>query len=131
MRKVSPGRSEAIEQRMLITWSSYYWFASYLFAVPNGGQRSKLTAANLKREGVKAGVPDLFFAVPSDTHHGLFIEMKRAKGGKLSDKQSDCIERLKGVGYDVCVAHGFEEAKAAIKKHLGEEYMEKNRYINV
>ena len=31
---------------------------AFLFAVPNGGYRNKIEAANLKRQGVIAGVPD-------------------------------------------------------------------------
>lgn len=47
-----------------------------IFAIPNGGKRSKATAGRLKAEGVKAGVPDLFLPVASGRHHGLFIELK-------------------------------------------------------
>ena len=32
----------------------------YLHHVPNGGKRDKATAVALKRQGVKAGVPDIW-----------------------------------------------------------------------
>lgn len=51
-----------------------------LFAVPNGGARSKATAGKLKAEGVMAGVADLILLVPRHGWHGLCIEMKTAKG---------------------------------------------------
>lgn len=34
-----------------------------MFAILNGGHRHKKTAVDLKAEGVKAGVPDMFIAV--------------------------------------------------------------------
>lgn len=35
-----------------------------LFAIPDGGRRDAVTGAHLKAEGVRAGVPDMFLAVP-------------------------------------------------------------------
>ena len=49
--------SEAAEQERLCEWLNAKNVA--YFAVPNGGLRMKRTAASLKRQGVKAGVPDL------------------------------------------------------------------------
>ena len=49
--------SEAQEQEQLCKWLSAKNIT--YFAVPNGGLRSKRTGAQLKKQGVKAGVPDL------------------------------------------------------------------------
>ncbi|MGL5958284.1 MAG: VRR-NUC domain-containing protein, partial [Phocaeicola sp.] len=35
-----------------------------LFAVPNGGSRNKIEAANLKRQGATAGVSDVICLIP-------------------------------------------------------------------
>ena len=69
-------------------------------------------------EGVKAGVPDLFLAVPRDPHHGLFIEMKRADGGRVSNEQREWISRLKKQGYKVVVCHGCVAAIKEIQDYL-------------
>ena len=50
---------------------------SLLFAVPNGGQRSIITASYLKREGVLAGVSDLIWINEGKTY---FLEVKTDKG---------------------------------------------------
>jgi len=115
--------TEAVEQRFLITWAAHHWFREYLFAIPNGGYRNKITAVNLKKEGVIPGVPDLFLAYPASGFHGLFVEMKRKKGGHLTDKQERFIDRLTLVGYRVIVAYGWKEASDAIKHYLQDEYM--------
>ena len=57
-----------------------------LFAIPNGGHRNILTAVRLKREGVIAGVPDLFLSIPRNEFHGMYIEMKHGNN-KLTEHQ--------------------------------------------
>lgn len=89
-----------------------------LFAIPNGGQRNVITGAQLKAEGVRAGVPDLFLAVPKQQNHGLFIEMKKAKGGHVSEAQKGMISMIQELGYACHVCHGWIEAKDAIERYL-------------
>lgn len=74
----------------------------------------------LKKEGVCAGVPDLMLAIPSQSYHGLFIEMKRKNKSlsKVSSEQTDWHERLKSQGYQVVVAFGADAAITAICEYL-------------
>lgn len=71
MRLQDKKKSEATEQALLMDWanlmSNTYKELSLLFHIPNGGSRNRLEAINLKRQGVKAGVPDLFLPV---SRHG-------------------------------------------------------------
>lgn len=85
------------------------------YAIPNGGKRSKKTAAILKAEGVKAGVPDVFFPVPRYQYHGLYVEMKRIKKSSVSAEQRVFISRLRAQGYRVEVCKGAEDAKMVIE----------------
>lgn len=88
-----------------------------LFAIPNGGYRTKRTGAMLKAEGMRAGVPDLFLAVPRGGFGGLFIEMKRPVGGRLSPAQKE-FHKVLSEDYAVEVCKGCSEAIEAIKKYL-------------
>lgn len=88
-----------------------------LFAIPNGGARTAVTGAMLKREGVKKGVPDLFLACPRKACGGLFIEMKK-KGGKVSIEQREWLAKFIFQGYQAEVCYSFDEAKAVIMKYL-------------
>lgn len=90
-----------------------------LFAIPNGGQRNIIVAKRMKDEGVRAGVPDLFLAWDNAEFAGLFIEMKKAKGGRVSAAQKEFMDLLFSAGYLTVVCHGWEEAKAAIEEYLG------------
>ena len=91
-----------------------------LFAIPNGGERNVIVASRLKAEGVRAGVPDLFLAQPNNGFHGLFIEMKKTKGGVVSDNQKCYLSLLKTSGYEVAVCHGWIEAKQTIEHYLSD-----------
>lgn len=110
--------SEEVEQTALIRAASHYWWGKYLFAIPNGGHRHKLTAVKLKAQGVKAGIPDLFLAYPAKNKCGLFVEMKRRKNSVVSDNQKLWIQRLSTVGYEVHVCYGWEKALEVINKYL-------------
>lgn len=101
--------SEHIEQVQTVAWFRKTYENVKIFAIPNGGHRNKITAAKLKAEGVLPGVPDLF--VPE---FNLWIEMKRQKGGKLSDSQKAMRTYLMSCGHDFLMCQGFEDAKQQI-----------------
>jgi hypothetical protein len=114
--------SEHAEQVALMRWARL-WSAhvpelALLFAIPNGGQRHKIVAARLRAEGVQAGVPDLFLPVARRDRHGLFIELKRSAGGRLSPAQKAVNDRLRAQGYEVRVAHGWDEARVVLCAYL-------------
>ena len=90
-----------------------------LIAIPNGGERHPAVAAKLRAEGVSAGVPDLLIPLPRGHSHGLWIEMKKQRGGRVSPKQAAWHEYHEQVGYCVVVAPGCDAAIEAV-----EEYME-------
>jgi len=114
--------TESQEQIAVIQWCkravSEYPEVDNMFHIPNGGKRNIATAARLKLEGVKPGVPDLFLAAASRGYHGLFIEMKRLKGGSLSGKQKEWFKNLKKAGYACVEAEGAQRAIALIKSYL-------------
>jgi hypothetical protein len=89
-----------------------------IFAIPNGGSRNIIEASNLKKQGVVAGVPDLFLAIPNKDYHGLFIEMKRETKSKVSDNQKEVIALLKSQGYAVEICYGFQEAVDCFNNYL-------------
>lgn len=88
-----------------------------IFAVANGGSRHKLEAINLKRQGVLAGVPDIFVDVPVGKYHGLRIEMKVGKN-KPTDKQKEMIERYNKMGYKAAVCYGAAAAIETLEDYL-------------
>lgn len=89
-----------------------------LHHIPNGGSRNQLEAANLKRQGVKAGVPDLCLPVARNGKHGLYVEMKW-QNNKTTEKQDWWLEQLRQQGYETAVCWSAEEAMDTIAGYLG------------
>ena len=87
---------EAGEQAALFAWArlaeKQHPELALLFHVPNGGRRDVIEAAHLKAQGVRAGVPDLCLPVARGGYHGLYIELKAARG-RVQDTQREWIDR--------------------------------------
>lgn len=118
--------TEDQEQTLLFKWADLmakqYPELLSMFAIPNGGKRNKITAMNLKRTGVKSGVPDIMLAIPKNGYSGLFIEMKRAKGAKVSPSQKEWIDRLTASGYGCSICKGYDEAVNVVMSYLKGAY---------
>jgi hypothetical protein len=124
------------EQEALIKWAKVafingtaHYVIDFLFAIPNGGRRNVREAARLKKQGVKAGVSDLFFAYPVAGKHGLWIEMKKQQKDfksaaeslrSVSTNQQLWIQQMKAQGYEAEVAFGWADALEIINEYLGE-----------
>lgn len=113
--------TEAKHQERLMLWAavheSEYPELKLLHHIPNGGKRNEKEAAHLKRQGVKAGVPDLCLPVARGGYHGLYIELK-IQGNKPTEKQLEFIEALQNQGYKAIVCYGWEEAQIQIEYYL-------------
>ena len=107
--------TEHEEQCKFVQWFRRTYPTVRIFAIPNGGARSPATAGRLKAEGVSSGVPDLF--IPA---WGLWVEMKRSKGGSLSAEQKDWIAYLSNLSnnHTVIVGKGSEDAKHKLDQKL-------------
>lgn len=112
---------EAQEQEAIFIWAELqkqkHPELDLLYAIPNGGSRHKLEAYNLKKQGVRAGVPDICLPVGRGNYISLYIEMK-VKPNKPSDNQKLWIEKLRKYGNKVEVCYSWEEAKNEIIKYL-------------
>ncbi len=107
--------TEAQEQEAVVEYCDILKIP--IFHIPNGGKRKASEAAHLKRQGVRAGVPDLFVPVACGQYHGLFIEMKAGKN-KPTEKQIKWLSLLREQGYCAYVCVGSESAMRLIRKYL-------------
>ena len=111
-----PVQHERNEQIKFVVWCQLHNILHY--AIPNGGHRNPIEAANLKRSGTIAGVPDMCLPLPRSSHHGLYIEFKWGSN-KLTDEQSWWVAQLKQQGYAVFVAYSADEAIEYTRNYLG------------
>ena len=122
MKKTINCPTEEQEQAAIFQWAALmqgqYPELRLLHHIPNGGQRNKATAARLKAQGVKPGVPDIFLPVSRRGYHGLYIELKRKKGGQLSEHQKEWLDALFKEGYLAVRCDGADEAIGIIADYL-------------
>lgn len=108
---------ESVEQEALFQWAAVASIhcpeLALLHAIPNGGYRYKATARALQRQGVKAGVPDLCLPCPRGGYHGLYLELKRRTGGRLTLEQRWWCEVLR-----VETCRGWDAARAVLLGYL-------------
>lgn len=129
-RNATPGQHQALpvpseeaEQTCLFRWAHYMSIETckdlkLLHAIPNGGLRSKTEAARMKAAGVRAGVPDVCLPVARKGCHGLYIELKRRQGGRISPEQMSWMYDLTAQGYRCMVCKGWEEAAREIAEYM-------------
>lgn len=117
--------TEAQEQAAVIEW---WRFACRKYGVPeaallhvaNEGTGSVVRGRMQKRQGVRAGVADLFLSVQRGGYGGLWIEMKRQRG-RVRPEQRDFLQTMRALGYDTAVCPGAEAARQKIHAYMTQE----------
>ena len=82
------------------------------FAIPNGGLRSKKTAARLSGQGVRAGVPDLCICWRGRAY---FLELKTTSG-RMSVDQRNMARVLNYCGCPVMLCRSLPEVEAQLRE---------------
>ena len=116
--------SETQEQSAVIEWwrlacRKYGVPEMALLHIANEGTGSAARGRLQKRQGVRAGVSDLFLSVPRGGRGGLWIEMKR-KGGRVRPEQKEFLSNMQALGYDGAVCHGADEARDVITAYMAQ-----------
>jgi len=72
--------TENQEQKWLVKWLSLHPILKNFYCKNNNeGKRTDVQGYSLKLMGLRPGVSDLFICWPTNTYHGLWLEMKRNK----------------------------------------------------
>ena len=124
-RKRTPKKKHAESeiQRSCVRWfrAEFPTHALMLFAVPNGGGRSRVEGAILKGEGVTAGVSDLILLEARGGFGALCIEMKtRHKRSGQSDPQKEWQAAAEAAGNKYVVARSLEAFQRAVYEYMGQ-----------
>jgi hypothetical protein len=102
--------------------------AQVLIHIPNGSFRgydrkgAAITAGKLKAQGMQPGVYDYLVPVPIVSTGliipGLWLEMKRLRGGGPSTEQNEFRDRMLCFGWRCEVARGWVAASKVIEQYL-------------
>ena len=126
----SKSRKKPVKSNILSEQKEQELFCAWLdknnikyFAIPNGGYRKITEGVNLKRSGVKRGVPDVCIPIPirsfTQDYHGAYIELKRVEKYSITSEQKDWITYLQSRGYFAEIAYGHKHAINLISSYLG------------
>lgn len=114
--------SESVEQQTLFKWAKLYEplhpELKMMYHIPNEGKRSYASGRRMIAEGLKRGVPDICLPVARGGYHGLYIELKRLKGGKITPAQTEWLGMLRDAGYMAKMCKGWEEASNVILRYI-------------
>ena len=90
-----------------------------LWCASAGGARTSMNEAKrMKATGYKRGFPDVFVYEARGGFHGLAIELKKDKGGRVSTSQKEWLKSLEMRGYKATVAKGYDEAVRVLEWYL-------------
>lgn len=84
----------------------------------NGVRLTIGQAVKAKAAGMKKGYPDLFFPIRRGGYSGLFVELKRIKGGHIEPEQKVWANMLISQGYRHEFCEGAEAAWKVITDYL-------------
>lgn len=111
--------SEANEQLVTIRHLQIY-YPDCLFTISPNGMKLPISVAVLfKLLGYRKGTSDILIFEARKGYNGLFIEMKKRKGGKRSDDQKKFCQDALDRGYKAVIAQGSQIAIAFIEDYLG------------
>lgn len=112
---------ESGNQEALFSWAELNVMRmpelEFMHHVPNGGKRDRMTAIALKRQGVKAGVPDIVLPASRAGYHALYIELKAGKN-TATPKQKRWLKYLSDHGYYTAICYGWRTAADLITEYL-------------
>lgn len=127
--------SESGHQKTLFIWAEWasgkYQDLVWLHATQGGAKMTPITAARMKAEGMRRGVPDIFLDVARGGYHGLRIELKtpevlaikdvskRKPPGSASVEQQAWITGYRDRGYRAEICYGWAYARDTLLDYLG------------
>jgi hypothetical protein len=122
--------AEVDEQEAVVAWAQFmagqYPELELLYAIPNGAhlygdaKRRAQQMNNLKKQGLKPGIPDLCLPVARNGWNALYIEMKYGDN-KPKEHQEAVLNRLAEEGNLAVACWSAEEAIQTIIEYLKPE----------
>src|SRR5262245_53044494 len=85
---------------------------TFMFAVPNGGVRSKVEAAIMKSTGTVAGVPDTIWIRDGKIYA---LEIK-TEDGRPTPTQLSTIAAMEAAGAYCCIAYGLDRCLQVLEQ---------------
>lgn len=86
--------------------------------IPNEYDGGAIRGRIRKLMGVKKGVSDILLPLPTKSHHGLWLELKRREGSRESSEQRWWINKMRSLGYAAYFCYGCDDAIRKVSDYL-------------
>jgi hypothetical protein len=119
----SRSKIETGQQILFFQWADQLAFydghplGDYIHHIPNGGHRNIMIAMELKKMGVRRGMPDTHCMIASGSYHSFCGEFK-APDGQLSEEQLEKHAMLRKCGHFVTTEYSASAMAAALVTYL-------------
>jgi hypothetical protein len=118
---------ESFHQMAIVRYAGYLklkqyenkFLGDFLIKINNEGKKSLYQGARDKRLGIKAGVSDLFLAIPNKNYHGMWIEVKR-EGGLITKKQHEWFGKMQIMNYYTTIVYNLDDFIKEVNFYLGD-----------
>ena len=126
--------NESDLQSSIFSWAEYLERKlpelGKLYASANGGVRNIITARNLKRMGVRSGVPDIHLPVARCGYHSLYIEIKiEDSNSKESIAQKWWRLALNSEGHLSVVCFSYSEITSLLTHYIDGSFEYVSSYV--
>jgi len=120
--------TESGHARALMCWAQQnidkYPDLRWLTHIGHGGVKDKITAGNMKAEGLKRGIPDYLLLVRRGGYAALWIELKRPADddkplGRVTKYQKEWLLQAIECGHKAVICFGWKDAVSIIVAYLG------------
>jgi len=111
--------NESQLQQLCVKWFDYQYpkLKLNLFKIHNEGTKNIITASINKREGLRAGVSDMFLSISKNNYHGLFIEFKSDKC-KQTESQIEFQKTVEVQGYKYIIIRSLDSFIEEINEYI-------------
>lgn len=119
---------EKHDQANLFAWAEAQMFnypeLDLMYAIPNAGgytggfKKNKGRVIQMRKQGVKKGVPDIHLPVARRGWNSLYIELKREDDDTLKPDQEKWAKKLREANNCVALASGFVDACDILVRYL-------------
>ena len=119
--------SESGHAKAIMIWAheniKKYPDLRWLTHIGHGGLKDKITAGNMKAEGLKPGIPDYLLLVRRGGYAALWIELKRPANdrklkGRVSAGQEEWLLQAIECGHKAVICFGYKDAINVIEGYL-------------
>jgi hypothetical protein len=112
-----PSESQICQSFLDFVQKRFPGYLPDIIKIDNEGKTSWTEGKRKRREGKVKGASDYFIAIPQNSSHGLWLEIKTERGRESPEQKAFGLARQKR-GYQYKCVYGIDEAMKTLETYL-------------